>query len=89
MFKASLIDPSNHTYGYFIELVTKKLIFFFVFFLQVTSRLQLGGIIKGQNGVAECGGKIASALAALNNHLGYLLQCLDGMFTFANMHKTD
>ena len=46
MFKASLIDPSNHTYGYFIELVTKKLIFF-CFFLQVTSRLQLGGIIKG------------------------------------------
>ncbi len=71
MFKASLIDPSNHTYGYFIELVTKKLIFF-LFFLQVTSRLQLGGIIKGQNGIAECGGKIASALAALDNHLWYL-----------------
>ena len=32
MFKASLIDPSNHTYGYFIELVTKKLIFFLFFF---------------------------------------------------------
>jgi len=29
MFKASLIDPSNHTYEYFIELVTKKLLFFF------------------------------------------------------------
>ena len=47
------------------------------------------GIIKGQNGVAECGGKIATTLAPLNNYLWNLLQCLHGMFTFANMHKSD
>ena len=38
--------------------------------LQITTGLELCGIVEGQDGVAERGSQVAAALAALNDDFG-------------------
>ena len=45
------------------------------------------GIVEGENGIAKRGCKVGTSLPSLDDDLRYLLQCLDGMFAFADMHE--
>ena len=55
--------------------------------LQVAAWLELGGIVEGEDGVAESGGEVAAAFAALDDDLGYVAERLHHVFRLANMDE--
>ena len=56
---------------------------------KVSSWLELLGIVKGQDGVAQRGSQVAASLASLDNDLGNLLKGLDHVLGLAHVDKTD